>query len=308
MESLIGQATAKAAPAGGGDLVRDGTLQSFGQDVIEASSQVPVIVDFWATWCAPCRQLGPALEKAVIEAKGKVRLVKVDVDRYPEIAQQFRVQSLPAVYAVRDGAPIDGFVGALPEAQVKAFVSRLAELADGGGSGLDEVLASAAEALARGDFVAAEGIYGEILGVEPDHVVALMGLARVALDRADYGLVEDLLARVPEAAAGQAEVAAVRSALALAREADQVGDLQGLLDRLAADPDDHAARFDLALGLIGQNRRAEAVDQLLDIVKRARKWNDDAARLQLLKLFEACGFDDPVSIDGRRRLSTLLFA
>lgn len=308
MESLIGQATAKAAPAGGSDLVRDGTLQSFGQDVIEASSQVPVIVDFWATWCAPCRQLGPALEKAVIEAKGKVRLVKVDVDRYPEIAQQFRVQSLPAVYAVRDGAPIDGFVGALPEAQVKAFVSRLAELADGGGSGLDEVLASAAEALARGDFVAAEGIYGEILGVEPDHVVALMGLARVALDRADYGLVEDLLARVPEAAAGQAEVAAVRSALALAREADQVGDLQGLLDRLAADPDDHAARFDLALGLIGQNRRAEAVDQLLDIVKRARKWNDDAARLQLLKLFEACGFDDPVSIDGRRRLSTLLFA
>ncbi|MFA5122769.1 tetratricopeptide repeat protein [Zavarzinia sp.] len=313
METLIGQAPGGGQQQGGAgpapaDLIKDGSLQTFRQDVLEMSRQVPVIVDFWATWCGPCRQLGPALEKTVLAARGAVRLVKIDVDQNPEIAQQMRVQSIPAVYAFFQGQPVDGFQGALPESQVKAFVDRLVKMSGGGASPVEEALEFGRAALAEGRHDEAEGAFAEVLQAEAQHPAALAGLAKVALARGALDEAEEFLAAVPEDKEGDADVVSARSALALAKEAGAIGDLAPLAEAVAADPANHQARLDLAVGLHAAGRNQEALDHLLEIVKRDRKWNDEAARKQLVKLFEVWGFDDPLAVEGRRRLSSILFA
>ncbi len=313
METLIGQAPGGGQQQGGAgpvpaDLIKDGSLQTFRQDVLEMSRQVPVIVDFWATWCGPCRQLGPALEKTVLAARGAVRLVKIDVDQNPEIAQQMRVQSIPAVYAFFQGQPVDGFQGALPESQVKAFVDRLVKMGGGGASPVEEALEFGRTALAEGRHDEAEGAFAEVLQAEAQHPAALAGLAKVALARGALDEAEEFLAAVAEDKEGDADVVSARSALALAKEAGAIGDLAPLAEAVAADPANHQARLDLAVGLHAAGRNQEALDHLLEIVKRDRKWNDEAARKQLVKLFEVWGFDDPLAVEGRRRLSSILFA
>jgi len=306
MEQLIGQG---AAAAGGvpADLVKDSDEKGFAQDVIAASKQVPVIVDFWAPWCGPCKTLGPILEKTVQAARGKVKLVKIDIDKSPRIAQQLRIQSIPAVYAFHNGQPVDGFVGALPESQVKAFVNRLAGAA--GPSQIDEVLAEAKVALESGDIEGAAGIYQEVLAQEPDNAAALGALAKLLAQNGQLDQAKQFIAKVPADQAKHAEVVAAHAAIALAEQTSGVGgDTAELLGKLAANPNDHQSRFDLALALLKANQKEAAVDELLEIVKRDRNWNEQAARNQLIKLFEAFGPTDPLTKTGRRKLSSMLFS
>jgi putative thioredoxin len=296
--------TAKAGSAKSAD-IKDGTDASFMADVIEASRVQPVIVDFWATWCGPCRTLGPALEKAVTEAKGAVRLVKIDVDKNPAVAGQLRVQSIPAVYAFVDGQPVDGFMGAVPESQIKAFIDRLAgPPADGLGE-VDDILAMAAESLAVGDVGGAAQAYAGVLQVDPQNLKAIAGLARCYLTGGDHERAAETAQMAP-ADAKSPELDSVRAAIALAAEAP--AETRALEQKLAADPSDHQARLDLAKALAGQGRFAEAADHLLQIIQQDREWNDQAARKQLLTVFEAAGPDSEAAKQGRRRLSSLLFS
>ncbi|TWA85067.1 thioredoxin [Azospirillum brasilense] len=304
---------AGAAPAAAGDLIKDSSDRAFMADVIEASQSVPVIVDFWAPWCGPCKQLGPILEKTVLAAKGKVRLVKIDTDKDPMIASQLRVQSIPAVYAFFQGRPVDGFMGALPESQVKAFVEKLLKLAGaaGGGEGdiLEEALAQAKEALEAGDTQTASEIYGEILQADPENLnaVAYAGLVRCLIVNDELARAKQMLDKVPEQIAKDKEIAAVRSALEVAEQAANAGPIPELTEKVARNEDDHEARFDLALALFAAGRREAAVDELLELVRRDRAWNDEAARKQLVKFFEAFGPTDPLTVQSRRRLSSILF-
>ena len=301
-----------AAPAAG-DLIKDSSDRAFMADVIEASQAVPVIVDFWAPWCGPCKQLGPILEKAVLAAKGKVRLVKIDTDKDPMVASQLRVQSIPAVYAFFQGRPVDGFMGALPESQVKAFVEKLVKLAGaaGGGEGdiLEEALAQAKEALEAGDTQTASEIYGEILQADPENLnaAAYAGLVRCLIVSDDLARAKQMLDKVPEQIAKDKEIAAVRSALEVAEQAANAGPIPELTEKVARNPDDHESRFDLALALFAAGKREAAVDELLELVRRDRAWNDEAARKQLVKFFEAFGPTDPLTVQTRRRLSSILF-
>ncbi|AIB12829.1 thioredoxin [Azospirillum argentinense] len=303
---------AGAAPAAG-DLIKDSSDRAFMADVIEASQSVPVIVDFWAPWCGPCKQLGPILEKTVLAAKGKVRLVKIDTDKDPMIASQLRVQSIPAVYAFFQGRPVDGFMGALPESQVKAFVEKLLKLAGaaGGGEGdiLEEALAQAKEALEAGDTQTASEIYGEILQADPENLnaVAYAGLVRCLIVNDELARAKQMLDKVPEQIAKDKEIAAVRSALEVAEQAANAGPIPELTEKVARNEDDHEARFDLALALFAAGKREAAVDELLELVRRDRAWNDEAARKQLVKFFEAFGPTDPLTVQSRRRLSSILF-
>ncbi len=297
--SLIGETSAPA----GGPLVKDGSDASFMADVIEASRETPVIVDFWAPWCGPCRQLGPALEKAVNAAKGKVRMVKIDIDQNPAFAGQLRVQSIPAVFAFAGGRPVDGFMGALPESQVKAFVDKLAAMAPA--SGADELLALGREALEGGDVATAAQAFAQVLQGDPENVKALGGLARCYLAGGDAERAREILEMAgPEAK--DPDLDAVRAALALADEAPS--DVADFERRLAADPDDHEARLALAKALAGRGRFEAAADHLLHIIARDRAWNDEAARKQLLTIFEAAGPGSEVARSGRRRLSAILFS
>jgi putative thioredoxin len=298
--TLIGE-TAQAKPAA--DVVKDGSDAGFMADVIEASREQPVIVDFWATWCGPCRQLTPALEKAVKAAGGAVKLVKIDVDKNPVFAGQLRVQSIPTVYAFDGGKPIDAFTGALPESQVKAFVDRL--IREPPVSELDELLAQARESLKLGDVGGAAQGFAEALRIAPDNLDAIGGLARCYLAGGDKERASEVVAMAPEGAKN-ADLDSVRAALALAAAAPS--DTSEAERRLAADPGDHAARSELAAALAAKGKLAAAADQLLDLIGRDRDWNEGAARAQLLKVFEAAGQDSDVTRQGRRRLSSILFS
>ena len=303
MEPLIGAAA--QAPA---DVIKDTSDAAFMADVIDASKQVPVIVDFWAPWCGPCKQLGPALEKAVTAARGKVRLVKLNVDQNPAVASQLRVQSIPAVYAFFQGRPIDGFVGALPDSQVKAFVDKLVKGSGAPGDLIDDALAQAKEALEAGDHRTAKAIYGEILQHAPDTSAAIAGLARANIGLGDVKAARKLLDAAPAEAAKAPEIAAVRTLLELNEQAGGGGNARALRAKVQADPDDHQSRIDLALAVYAAGDRQGAVDELLESIRRDRDWNEQAARKQLLKLFEAFGPTDPVTVGARRRLSSMLFS
>jgi putative thioredoxin len=287
------------------DLIKNTTTKDFLRDVIEASREVPVLVDFWAPWCGPCRQLTPILEKAVRVAKGAVRLVKLNIDEHPQIPGQMGVQSIPAVFAFQDGRPVDGFMGALPESRVNAFIARL--IGDDAGDTAADIEA-ADEALAVGDLNAAAQLFGEVLQKDRENAQALAGLAKCYIKTGDLTRAEQTLALVPPAKADSAPVASARAALELARKAPAAGEIDALRAKLAADPKDAQARFDLALALNAKGDRKGALDELLTLVAKNRSWNDDAARKQLLQLFDAWGPSDPSTVTGRQRLSSLLFA
>jgi putative thioredoxin len=296
--------TGEAAAANG--LIKDTTTQTFVKDVIEESKRQPVLVDFWAEWCGPCKQLGPVLEKIVRAAKGKVKLVKMDIDKHPSIPGQLGIQSIPAVFAFVNGQPIDGFLGALPESQVTAFIERVTKDRIGGEE--KDLLKAADEALAKGDAAGAAELYAAVLAQDSGNVAALAGLARSYVRTGAIEQAKQTLALVPEAKRNDAAVAAAQAALEIAEQAKSVGPLAELEQKVAANPLDHQARFDLAVALNSKGRRQEAVDNLIDIVKRDRKWNDDGARKQLVQFFEAWGPTDEATVNGRKRLSSVLFA
>ena len=288
------------------DVVMDTTTQAFMKDVIEESKRQPVLVDFWAPWCGPCKQLTPVLEKAVRAAKGKVKLAKMNIDEHPAIPGQLGIQSIPAVIAFSNGQPVDGFMGALPESQVTAFLERLTK----GKIAPDDqdILKAADAALAEGDAASAAQLYAQLLQEDEKNVHALAGLARCYVETGALDQAKQTLALVPEAKQNEAPVAAARAALEVAEQAKSLGPLAELEQKVDADPLDHQARFDLALALNANGKREEAAQQLLDIVKRDRKWNDDGARKQLVQFFEAWGFADPAAVEGRKKLSSILFA
>jgi putative thioredoxin len=293
--------------AGGADadLIKDSTTKDFMRDVIEASREVPVLVDFWAPWCGPCKQLTPILERTVRAAKGAVRLVKLNIDDHPQIPGQMGVQSIPAVFAFQDGKPVDGFMGALPESRVADFIARL--IGDSAGD-IAADLEAAEAALAAGDLNTAAQTFGEVLQKDRENAQSLAGLAKCYIKTGDLARAEQTLALVPPAKADSAPVASARAALELARKAPSTGDIEGLRAKLAANPQDAQSRFDLALALNAKGDRNGALEELLALVAKNRSWDDDAARKQLLQLFDAWGVSDPATIAGRQRLSSLLFA
>jgi len=298
-------ATAANSPAGD-DLVMDVTTQSFMKDVVEESKIRPVLVDFWAPWCGPCKQLTPIIEKVVRGAKGKVRLAKMNTDDHPAVAQQLGIQSLPTVYAFVDGQPVDGFMGAQPESAIQALIDKLT-----GGAAPDdltEILISADAALTDNDLEGAQELYAHVLGEEPENLKAYAGLARAQLLSGAIDLAKATLALVPEAGANDAGIVAVRAAIELEEAAAGLGDVADLEAKVAANPLDHQARFDLAVVLNARDKREEAADHLLAIIRKDRAWNEDGARKQLVQFFEAWGPTDENSVTGRRRLSSILFS
>jgi len=287
-------------------MVKDTTTQTFVKDVIEESKRQPVLVDFWAEWCGPCKQLGPVLEKAVRAAKGKVKLVKMDIDKHPAIPGQLGIQSIPAVFAFVNGQPIDGFLGALPESQVTAFIERITKDRIGGEE--RDLLRSADDALAKGDAAGAADLYAKVLAQDGGNLAALEGLARSYVRTGALDQAKQTLALVPEAKRNDPAIAAARAALEVSEQAQAVGPIADLEPKVAANPLDHQARFDLAIALNAKGRRQGAVDNLIEIVRRDRKWNDDGARKQLVQFFEAWGPTDEATVNGRKRLSSILFS
>jgi len=294
------------AAAAADTYVKDTTTQAFMKDVIEESRRQPVLVDFWAPWCGPCKQLTPVLEKVVKAAKGKVRLVKMNIDEHPAIPGQLGIQSIPAIIAFVNGQPADGFMGALPESQVTAFIERITKTKIGGEE--QDLLKLADTALAEGNPAGAAELFGQILQKDPSNVQALGGLARCYVETGAIAQAKQTLALVPEPKRNDSAVAAARAALELAEQAASVGPIAELEQKVAQNALDHQARFDLATALNAKGKRKEALDHLLEIVRRDRKWNDDGARKQLVQFFDAWGPTDEITVDGRKRLSSLLFS
>ncbi|MBE0452440.1 thioredoxin family protein [Roseovarius autotrophicus] len=301
----LGKTTGPAAA----DLVRDVTEADFMAEVVDASMSVPVIVDFWAPWCGPCKTLGPALEAAVIKAKGAVRMAKVDVDQNQMIAGQLRVQSIPTVYAFWQGQPIDGFQGALPPSEIEAFVARVVQAAGGDASGgLDEALDAADEMLEAGALSDAMQTYAAVVQEDPENARGFAGMARVQIALGDLDRAESVLNGAPATITGKAEIEAVHAQIALARQAQNAGPVAELRAAVEADPANNQARFDLAQALYAEGQAQEAVDELLELFRRDREWNEGAARAQLFTIFDAMKPNDPVLLNGRRKLSSMIFA
>lgn len=299
------------APAPDADLIKDVTEASFMKDVVEMSQTVPVIVDFWAPWCGPCKTLGPQLEAAVTGAKGAVKMAKVDVDQNQQIAAQLRIQSIPTVYAFYQGQPVDGFQGAVSPAEVTAFVKRVADMGPGAqdeDDGLAEAVAAAEEMLEAGAAVDAAQTFAAVLGEEPENAAAFGGLVRAHLALEEIDQAEGLLASAPDAIAKTPELEAARAKVELAKQALSAGPVAELMAAVEADPDNLQARFDLATALYGKGDVQAAVDQLLDLFRRDREWNDSAAKTQLFTIFEALDAKDPIALAGRRKLSSMIFA
>ncbi|OYU48003.1 MAG: thioredoxin [Rhizobiales bacterium PAR1] len=287
------------------DLVKDTTTATFRQDVLAESMNQPVLVDFWAPWCGPCKQLGPIIEKAVKAAKGKVKLVKMNIDTDPQVAGQLGVQSIPAVFAFDRGQPIDGFVGNLPESQIKGFIERLV-----GPLGADTtaLIAEANQLLDTGDAAGAAERFAMVLAEESENPDALGGLARAQILAGNLEQARGILQTVPADKAGHPAIAGARAALELAEQAEELGDISGLMREVEANPANHQARFDLALALNARNKREDAVDALIAILRKDRTWNEEAARKQLVQFFEAWGLMDEATLYGRRQLSATLFS
>jgi putative thioredoxin len=296
---------AKSPPAQDG-LVKDTTTAGFRQDVIAESMRQPVLVDFWAPWCGPCKQLTPVLEKAVKAAGGKVKLVKMNIDEHPQIPGQLGIQSIPAVIAFTRGQPVDGFMGALPEGQIKGFIERL--VGPLGPTAAEDLLKEGNAKAAAGDATGAAELYAAVLAQEPQNVAAIAALAKLHVELGDVDGAKRFLAMVPKDKQNDAAVSGARAAIELAEQAASLGDVGELQARVAANPLDHQARFDLALALNARGKRAEAIDHLVEIVRRDRNWNDAAARKQLIQLFEAWGPTDEMTVAGRRKLSSVLFS
>ncbi|MBU2583548.1 MAG: thioredoxin [Alphaproteobacteria bacterium] len=303
---LIGSDDNQSATGGNAALIKDADTASFTADVIEASKEALILVDFWASWCGPCKQLGPILEKVVKSYSGRVRLVKVDTDANQALAQQLRIQSLPTVYAFKDGRPLDGFMGALPESQLREFVDRL--VGETGGVSVADVLADAEAALEGGDLQGAAEIYAAVLQQDQQNPEALAGLARCYLKSGDTDRAEQTIGLVPPNARQNAAVQSVIAALALARKAVDAKPTSELETKLAANPKDHAIRYDLAVALAANGDKSGALDHLIEIVRAERAWNDEAARKQLVEFFDAWGPKDPMTIDGRKKLAAVLFS
>jgi putative thioredoxin len=304
-DMIIGQNAASGVPAA--ELIKDTDTKGFMADVIEVSKRVPVLVDFWAPWCGPCKQLTPLLEKVVKQANGKVRLVKINVDENQQIAAQMRVQSIPAVFAFVDGQPIDGFMGALPEGQIRQFIDKLGNK----GSLAEEIAAAmkvAEEAMQRKDFAEAQSILGQILGVDPNHVVALANFAKCQIELGDLEGATATLNSVPADKKSNADVVSALAALDLALHPVDSSVLEQLQKSVATTPDDFQKRLDLAVAMNGAGQRSEAIDQLLYVIRKKREWNEDAARKQLIQFFEAWGPKDEATLQGRRKLSAILFS
>ncbi|MBL23672.1 MAG: thioredoxin [Rhodospirillaceae bacterium] len=297
--------------AGDPSAIKESSTAEFADDVIVASRETPVIVDFWAEWCGPCKQLGPIIEKVVQEMGGAVKLVKLDIEKNPEVAQQLQVQSIPAVFAFVNGRPVDGFVGAQPESQIRSFVDRVIKTAGGaaGPSPLEQALEQAAQLVESGDLQNAGALYSQILQQQPDNVSAIAGLAKCLSSAGQTDAAKQLLDDVPQEKQNDAEISAVRAGLELADEAaEAIAQSDTLQAAVDSNPSDHQARFDLALALYALGQGEAAVEHLLTIVKKERSWNDDAARKQLVKIFEALGSEHPATVEGRQQLSSILFS
>jgi putative thioredoxin len=297
---------AAPAPAGAdAGLIKETTTRDFMKDVIDASKQVPVLVDFWADWCGPCKQLTPILEKVVKNAKGKVKLVKMNIDQYPEIAGQLGVRSIPAVFAFKGGQPVDGFMGALPESQVQQFIERLSGPL--GPSDAEALLEEAEATLAAGGLQEAADLFAAVREMEPDNLKALGGIVRTLVAAKEFDVAKQMLAEVPAAKQSDPAITAAKARLDLAEAEQALGDPTAFEARIAHDPNDHEARFQLALVLNAHGHREAAVDHLVEIVSRKRDWNEEQARKQLVTFFDAWGPKDEMTLYGRRRLSSVLF-